>query len=79
MDLINQKREARITEINTLQIQFEVNEIFFLLPCQTFCIEIIPMNVLLNLCLCVFPAGLAEEAFTAGPRTTEADREAAKH
>lgn len=27
----------------------------------------------------MFAAGLAEEALTVGPRTTEADREAAKH
>lgn len=31
VDLINQKRDARIAEINTLQLQFEAGYLFFFL------------------------------------------------
>ena len=38
VDLVNQKRDTRISEINTLQLQFEVKEmrLLSLLSCQTF-------------------------------------------
>lgn len=52
VDLVNQKRDARITEINTLQLQFEVKEMCLAFSSSTLKF---PMNVLffsfLPLCL----------------------------
>lgn len=36
VDLVNQKRDARITEINTLQLQFEVKQMCFTFPVKHF-------------------------------------------
>ena len=78
VDLVNQKRDARIIEINTLQLQFEVKETLSIPPCQSF--KLFPFMFFFIFCLyaSVFSTGLAEEALTAGPRTAEADGEAAK-
>lgn len=36
VDLVNQKRDTRITEINTLQLQFEVKQTCFAFPVKLF-------------------------------------------
>lgn len=36
VDLVNQKRDTRITEINTLQLQFEVKQMCFASPVKPF-------------------------------------------
>lgn len=76
VDLINQKRDARIAEINTLQLEFEVKPFFFL-PLS--CILYLTYNHEGFFLMSLIPAGLAEEALSACSRTTASDREAAKH
>lgn len=70
LDLVNQKRDTRVAEINALQLEFEVNRNVSHL-----------FSALSSFCMCVFTrsvyassrlvAGVAEEALTAGSRTTE--------
>lgn len=82
VDLINQKRDARVAEISTLQLQFEVKAKVFVSPVCLDKLKSLKLFLWMYFdffFLYAWATGMAEEAVSAGPGTTEADREAAEH
>uniref|UniRef100_A0A8D3BZC2 Intersectin 2a n=1 Tax=Scophthalmus maximus TaxID=52904 RepID=A0A8D3BZC2_SCOMX len=79
VDLINQKRDARVAEISTLQLQFEVKAKVFVSPVCLDKLKSLKLFLWMYFdffFLYAWATGMAEEAVSAGPGTTEADREA---